>query len=209
MPDLIKKYFQSELSLEEDEVLSKLLSTSEDAAEEFALKAEQAYFELGLPEPIIPQPVNKTLKWSGGRFLKIVLALVSVAAIYWWLRPVKPVMLSKEELNLPINTQIPNVKNLVPVKVIGPPPNPDFDTDYRNLSVIVNLDKESPIVVRIIGPDGLEVRRLYQGPLKAGQWSFVWNGLLDNGQPAIPGTYKIFVDSSAGSKSKEVTIHQK
>ncbi len=214
MPDLISKYFQSELSPEEDEVLEKLLSTSEEAAGEFAEKAEQAYFELGLPEPTVERSVKRTFRWGGGRFFQVVLVLAGIGVLYWWLHPERVFAPTKgegspKELTTPTITLAPVIKDIVPAKLVGPPPNPDFDTYYHNLSVVVNLDKKSRILVRIFGPDGAEVRKLYQGDLKEGEWAFTWNGLLDNGQPAAPGTYRISVEENSGAKSKEVVIRNK
>jgi flagellar hook assembly protein FlgD len=77
------------------------------------------------------------------------------------------------------------------------------------LRVVVNQEADGIVTVRVLGPGGNEVRRLYDGPLEEGWWAFTWDGILENGHPAAPGVYRIEVGGASGVKSQEVEISTK
>jgi hypothetical protein len=78
---------------------------------------------------------------------------------------------------------------------------------FNNLQVVVDQVQSGPVTVRILGPDGTEVRRLYSGILGAGRWAFTWDGVLAPHQAARRGVYRIEVMGEGTSMSKEVAIH--
>jgi hypothetical protein len=214
MADLIEKFFRSELTEAEDEALAKRLASSEDAAEQFADSAEKAYFSFGLPEPQAPGRLARFLRSYWGRLLPVVVTLGGLATWYWWPKmesgPVPKVLTAPKMESSPRGEEVPKPQTPVrvqeKVKGLEAPPNPDFKTDYRDLKVVVDQENEGPVTVRILDPSGIEVRRLYEGPLQAGKWAFKWDGILDSGLPAPPGGYQIEVQSGMVSKSREIEI---
>ena len=224
MADLIKKFFQSELTETEDRTLAEELASSEKAAERFAESAEKAYYALGLPEPRMTGKWAKFFHSIWGKLFWVLLVGGGIAVFYWLLRPE----------NRPVPAAVPGPEprqEVVPLayptaaqiyrspRPIGTPPTPagfgeappeqSFVTDYRNLKLVVTQESDGLVVVKVLGPAGDEVRRLYDGPLDKGKWIFNWDGLLDNGQPAVPGTYRIEVEGGTGNKSQEVLIREK
>ncbi len=119
-------------------------------------------------------------------------------------KPIGPPPVPTESVVL--TPSIPNGATPVPAGMDQAPPNPGFDTDYRNLRVVVDQEAAGSILVRITGPDGTEVRRLYEGPLAVGKWAFTWDGLLDQNRAATSGIYHIEVKGNGNSMSKEVMI---
>jgi hypothetical protein len=58
VPDLIEKYFREDLTEAEEQDLSRTLWESEDSAEQFAARAEEAYYRYGFPPPHWVHPPN-------------------------------------------------------------------------------------------------------------------------------------------------------
>jgi len=220
MADLIEKFFRSELTEAEDKALEKLLASSEDAAGQFAERAEKEYFSFGLPEPQAPGKLVRLLRSLGGKWIPGMIILGGVAAWVWWPKPenrtVPAVTLMPMAAPAPVR---PAVQELPaarvkkarptgppPVPTVEAPPNPGFETDYRNLKLVVDQEAAGPITVRILGPNGFEVRRLYEGPLAAGKWSFSWDGVMADGMAAEKGIYHIEVLGAAKTASKEVIV---
>lgn len=92
---------------------------------------------------------------------------------------------------------------------IGKPPVLTNGTGdkYPELQVIIRLKNPGMVKVRVLDADGKQVRRLYEGTIQAGRWSFEWDGLMSNGEPASPGLYRIEVNSGGVTQSKSVSVH--
>lgn len=243
MADLIKKFFQSELTEAEDKALARRLTSSEAEAERFAEQAERIYYSFGLPEPKAPGRLIRFFRSSLGRFITTLAVLGGIGAFVWWAQvetrsssvPLNGVMPTpcvvepqktevppsgKEQLigtlgpppvpsatvKIPSTPRIPMGETPVPVVPGEAPPKPGFDTDYRNLKVVVDQEKAGPITVQILSPQGFAVRRLFAGPLGAGKWAFSWDGIMDDGLAAESGIYHIEVKSETVTMSKEVII---
>lgn len=114
-----------------------------------------------------------------------------------------------------VPTEVPT-RTIAPARPMGPPPNPGFSVEARNLRVVVVKEATGALTVMMRGPEGtgtrhvegtgsggvvvrvlaanqVEVRRLYEGPLQTGKWAFQWDGVMSNGKMAPPGTYHIEV----------------
>lgn len=222
MADLIEKFFLSELTEDEDRELASQLEVSEEAAGRFAETAENLYLSFGLPNPL--PPGNSMGSWHSlwGKGLMVLLVLGGLTAWFW---PAGPKRVPAEEKppvagTVPLEKKAP-VKMKVPVPVlkkeqkpvqasesdlVAAPPDPDFNTDYRNLKVVVDQENAGPVTVRILDANGIEVRRLYNGPLQAGKWAFQWDGILGTGRAASPGSYRIEVQGGSTLKQREITI---
>jgi hypothetical protein len=249
MTDLIDKFFRTELTDQEDEKLSAQLESSEDEADRFVAKAEEAYYSFGLSEPKEPSAWKRFLRSSWVGWLLAVVLLGGLGLWHPWTRgtaSVAPLGVSKTEpvaqavAPAKVTTSVVKAKKeplvakpveatraamvptviptptVVPVQSVGAPPNPGFDTDTRNLRVLVEKEAAGALVVKMQGPKGIEarrlegagagvvvvrvlaanqveVRRLYEGPLQVGKWAFKWDGVMSNGKMAPPGTYHIEV----------------
>ncbi len=72
--------------------------------------------------------------------------------------------------------------------------------------MVLNAPQKSLVTVRILDAEGKEVRALYTGFVESGRWSFQWDGLLENGEPANAGSYRIDVQSGESHLSKDIQI---
>jgi hypothetical protein len=234
MVDLIEKFFQGELTEAEDETLAGLLNSSEEAAGRFAEAAKAAYISFGLPEPGLLENITRLFRMYWGRYLTVAVAVGGLTTLYLLSEkgrnskpetvplpapaavtapaPVRQApMLVPQRVKPPVEKQETPLRIPVPTTPLAGPPEPGEEgaKDYRNLKVVVQQDEGGPVLVRILGQDGLEVRRLYDGPLGAGQWSFTWDGILGDGRPAAPGRYQIEIKAGSALKTQEVVIRSK
>jgi hypothetical protein len=83
MNDLIGKYFRSDLSDAEEQALSDLLKTSDEAALKFGEMAEGKYASYGLPEPDLADLAKTAPYWKGLLAPAAVLMLAGVGAWFW------------------------------------------------------------------------------------------------------------------------------
>jgi hypothetical protein len=85
VPDLIEKFFREDLTEAEEQALSGMLDSSEEAAERFGGLAEAAYYRFGHPKPEWEGP--DALPPRGGGGLKPwtwLVALATVAGLAYW-----------------------------------------------------------------------------------------------------------------------------
>jgi len=83
------------------------------------------------------------------------------------------------------------------------------DPGHRNLKVTLELTEAAPVTIRVLDPQGQEVKSLYRGQLQTGKASFTWNGRLANGRKAPPGTYRIETRSGTTVQTREVLLQKK
>jgi flagellar hook assembly protein FlgD len=76
----------------------------------------------------------------------------------------------------------------------------------QELSVLVDAPQKTLVTVRILDAGGKELRALYTGFVEAGHWNFKWDGLLENGQPAGAGEYRIDVQTGAAHQTKDIRL---
>ena len=210
MDRLMNKYFNAELTEAESKALSRRLATSEEAAWRFAEKAKEIYADFGLPEPPGAQSgIARFFKPGWGKLMTVIATLGGIVVGYWLPKPEKGHFPETQDPpGIVVKSVTPFRQPLIPTqRRIQAPPNSGLETDYRSLSVVVDQESDGVVTVRIFDPTGVEVRRLYDGPLAAGKWSFVWDGILDDGMPALAGTYRIVVEGGSISKSREIIIH--
>lgn len=228
MADHIEKYFRGELSKAEYGALAKQLASSGETADRFIEKAEAVYFQYGLPDPGGHGGGGHYFKTVWGKLL-LVVAAGAVAVGYRWMRAEnpqipRPVSALTPVVKLTSKPEQPVVKPPLPAEKtaarmprekpasVAPekaPPGSGIETDYHKLSVVVEQGNDGIVAVKVLGPDGSEVRRLYEGPLESGRWAFTWDGKLDDGRPAAPATYRIEVKGDSGSEDQEVILRDK
>jgi len=234
MVDLIEKFFGSETTHDEDIALGEILVSSEEAAGRFAEMAEASYFACGMPEPMEPGGFLRALRSWLSRFYPVIMVILGVAV--WYLlghQAVPPSDLGKgASPMIPGRATVPSTVvvektqprlSYTPItrKAVGeavgdspgtrpmeepPVPGNRAGKALNNLKVVVRQDSPGSVTVRILGPGMNEVRRLYEGPLQAGQWAFRWDGILSDGRPASPGRYLIEVDKGFTRSTQEVVI---
>jgi len=214
MTDLIQEFFNRDLTEAEQEALSKLLEGSPDAALRYESLLEQNYLATGLPQPTLPeglqslpQPGNGSLPWWTGSLKFVAVGLVAAGIALWkfWPEP-KPVT--------PLSTQqvpaLPAARPAQPEAIHPLPIRPSAAQpaqEGQELSVLVDVPRKSLVTVHILNEQGKEVRNLYTGFVEAGRWSFRWDGLLENGETANTGHYRIDVQSGATHQSKDIQIN--
>jgi len=227
MNPLMEKYFFGELTDSEETTLENLLVNSEESAWEFGQEAEALYKRYGLPEPELPGGQGEggaAPKGKGGSWLWFVgLLMLMFLSFYGWMirrssetlvnpgeKPVPtPVRADKKVIHL-----VPRTKNK-PVPPIATPTSPwatppsgsPDKVSGNNLKVVVRRETAGPVVVRVLDPHGVEIRRLFSGTLQAGRWGFEWDGRGADGQMVGPGDYKIEVDTDGLRQSRDVNIH--
>ena len=217
MADLVQEFFTRDLSEAEHAALSKLLEGSPDAALSYERLLEQNYLATGLPQPTLPKGLQ-SLPQSGaggitglGSSIKIFLVvLAATGAVLWKFWPQ-----TKAEISMPVQQPAQQIleKHLTAqvkpaVKKIAPllPSAAGSTREGQELSVVVDAPQRSLVTVRILNPAGKEVRALYTGFVEPGRWNFKWDGLLENGEAAGAGDYRIDVQTGAAHQSKDIRI---
>lgn len=85
-------------------------------------------------------------------------------------------------------------------------PSPATDLEGTSVQVDVENDKDQTVNVLIFDGQGLLVRRLFQGVMKAGEGSIPWDGKDDLGRTLRPGDYTVEVQMGGQSMSQTVAI---
>ncbi|HVM33227.1 MAG TPA: FlgD immunoglobulin-like domain containing protein [bacterium] len=208
--DLIQAFFQRDLSEAEHQALAELLEKSPEAALDYERRLGEYYLATGLPQPTLPEALrhlpNPGAAWLAGKgsllALAAGLALTGALLLKFWPR-------SQPESSLPLAPTAASVHLPLPVKAPGmrqPIRAAEAPRQGQELSVVLDAPRKSLVTVRILGPQGQEVRDLYTGFVESGRWSFRWDGLVENGQPAAAGNYRIDVQSGELHLTKNVQI---
>lgn len=77
------------------------------------------------------------------------------------------------------------------------------------LKVQVEVAQEGPVAVRVLNAAGTPIKTLFSGTLPAGTYAFTWDGRLDNGREASPGTYRVETRTDSTVQTKEFLIENK
>ena len=214
MTDLIQEFFKRDLNESEQESLSKILEESPDAALRYENLLERNYLATGLPQPTFPKSLQ-SLPQSGGWVSRVgwtklaAVGLVVLGGTLWKFWPE-----SKAGYSLPspqVQTlRVPRPINSVVKKSVSPRSlAAEPVQEGQELSVVVDVSSKSLVTVRILDTKGTEIRNLHTGFVGPGRWTFQWDGLLENREPASAGFYRIDVQSGSTHLSKGIQIkHQ-
>ncbi|HET9869533.1 MAG TPA: FlgD immunoglobulin-like domain containing protein [bacterium] len=204
---LVDEFFKRDLNESEAQALDSLLEGSPEESARFAGLLEKEYFSLGLPAPQMPSRLEVPLPGPSPLLQALAVgALLSAAAVTWWLWPAPKAALVAPRAALPAATvphrlpALPAPPPAVPEEVTGPSPAGD------RLNVVVDLDDPAPVEVDVLGAQGGPLRVLYQGTLPAGRWSVKWDGRLADGSPAPAGDYRIQVLSGESRMTRTVSV---
>ena len=218
MVDLVQEFFKRDLSVAEQESLSKLLEGSPEAALSYENLLEQNYLATGLPQPTLPQGLHSLpriggggpMVWSGAA--KILLAVLALGGAVLWkfwsagkaeISMAAPPPSVQQTIDNPLTEPV-NHGLKKPVRVEPQASGPV--QEGQELSVVVNAPKKSLVTVRILDQAGKEIRVLYTGFVEAGRWNFQWDGLLGNGEAADAGEYRIDVQTGAAHQAKDIRV---
>jgi len=205
MTNLIDEFFKRNLTEGESQALEDLLEKSGPDALRFGQKMRGEYLALGLPDPQAPSlsapTASHTLTWMKAFLLTAALAGLGTTSWWYWS---KPAIVTLAPAVVPKAVSRPPEKLLPPPVMI--PERLASTAEGNRLSVVVELEKPSPVRVSILDPHNQTVRALFTGSLKPGKWSLHWDGLLDNGSKAPAGNYRIQVKSGSTEMSKTVRI---
>ena len=217
MEDLVQAFFTRDLSVAEQGSLSQLLEGSPDAALSYEKLLEQNYLATGLPQPSLPKSLQSLpqsgtslIGWNGAAKLLVAVLVLGGAAIWkYWpsaksgisLATQQPSVLPapEKELSVPVRHRLRKPAPVEP-QASGP------SQEGNELSVVVNSPQKSLVTVRILDPTGDEIRVLYTGFIEAGKWTFHWDGLLENGEAAGAGDYRIDVQTGSTHLFKDLKI---
>jgi hypothetical protein len=207
MNDLVRAYFERDLSETEKDSLGELLRNSPEASQEFAALAEKKYAATGLPEPRWPHPsgwaVPASLKVAGIAVIAAAVALLTykgpdlVGPGAGAPDPVDMSSLPEDGTKAPAAG--PSVARVTPESFVE-------GRRYTGLLVVVDKAMAAPARVRVTDPSGREVRVLYDGTLPKGTWVFRWDGRREDGTPMKAGPYSIEVLSTGRTLRQPVQV---
>jgi hypothetical protein len=221
MPDLVVKYFASELDRAEEATLEALLDGSAAEAERFSAMALSEYRDMGLPEPLSGgmRPRGNAWRWP--------LACLVGGCIAWLAWPSSSCQrpdLALQGGAFAVDAHVPapsaqaqaqaqvRNQNLPPIAMAEPrlqldreAPKPEVRKGSL-LGVLVSQKVEGLAQVSVQDGRGRELRSLFSGELKPGQWRFEWDGRLEDGSKASPGTYDIAVKRGKSLQLKQVQL---
>ncbi len=217
MADLIKEFFERELSGAEADSLGELLQKSPEESLRFEGFLEKHYLATGLPMPQVPSGMTLPPGTGGlglmGKILGVALVALTGAGVLWKFWPHAPVETPLKSITSPIlsapikATLAPQLQSRTRVMTAPIQPMPVGPTaEGEALSVVVGTQTKALVTVRVLDSTRKEVRNLYTGFVQPGHWSFRWDGELANGVPAPAGDYQIDVQSGASHQSKEIRI---
>lgn len=198
MTELLKTYFERDLSPAEMDELGALIEGSPEAAMQLRENARDFYLGLGLPEPELPKRRGGWYLGAGGAVL--------LAAALW--QGSGPSSAPRPSLAQPGGSfevvQGPSTLAAAGDAPLQPRRGPAETGDYLS----VELKRKSPaqVRVRILDDSGAERRRLYEGRLESGDWNFKWDGKLAGGLRAPAGAYVIEVSEDGRLRSKRVRL---
>jgi hypothetical protein len=212
MVDLVQAFFERDLTEAEAKALEAFLKNSTEAASRFETLSEEAYAATGLPAHQWPgTPISIHPIGSLGTGLKLFLALLAAGAgiaawMVWHQTPMESSVKTIRSSDLLTGVEtLP--RPVIPVKI--PVSKVSQEAEGDELSVLVENEQSSLVTVRVLDSHGQEIRALYAGVLDPGKWSFQWDGLLANGQPASSGPYRIQVQNGPHILSKVVLLESK
>jgi hypothetical protein len=81
----------------------------------------------------------------------------------------------------------------------------DFDP---SMGVVIRQDKTSLVDIQVKDAKYHEIKGLYTGLLKPGEWRFQWDGRDAAEIPVVPGLYRIVVEKDKNISIKEITIQR-
>ncbi len=217
MADLIKKFFERELSGSEADSLGNLLKESPDDALRFEKFLEEHYLATGLPSPQAPPSLQNLPGVPGGLgisglklFALLIAAGIGVLAWKFWPAPeaaspkaaLAPVVPVSELPARKITQFLPDEAkpSPVPAQKAGPM------AEGNELSVVVEAKEKALVTVRVLDGQGGEIRDLFTGFVQPGRWAFKWDGILNGGQPAPSGDYQIDVQTGSLHQHKSVRV---
>jgi len=207
MNDLIQAFFERDLSPEESDQLARILEHSGEESLRFASLGEAAYQATGLPSHHWPgaNPWGTGAAGKAAGLLKVLLAAAGGLGAAWWYfhkpAPPAPAALSPAR---PVEAVPSALSHPIPKPAAPLPSVPGLEG--KNLQVEVDVAHPGLVTVRVLGPQGDEVRHLYTGFLQKGGWRFTWDGLQADGKAAPQGHYLIEVKSDRGSFTKPVEL---
>jgi hypothetical protein len=197
--DLLSDFFARSLDVPEDAALAALLESSPEAAERFAALARQDYERLGLPVPVLPNPLLGRLKVGG-------LALLAGGALLWWWT------LPTQTMSVAVGTVAGAEREVALPSAPGPRHHARLRHDGEDLEprtldqagaaglprLSIHMEsRQGPFTVKVTGgaaqplgvldSDGNLVGHL--APSGAGTW--VWDTKGKDGGPVAPGRYRI------------------
>lgn len=227
----MKEYFKRDLTDKEEDLLARQLAESPKTSLKFARLAEIAYLQTGLPHVGTRGGGPGHGLGAGGSgatmTLKVLTALVAGgSAVVYFVRTQSPPTIVLQPQATPfVQTQkvipeITMVQRVTPTIAFSPktsflPPSfrgivqpeaYDPSVKYEGLDLVIERKTTGLVTLRVLDANKNEIRLLYVGLLKPGQWRFQWDGKQEKGGWVPPGNYQIQVLSGAITLTKQIAI---
>jgi hypothetical protein len=197
--DLIADYFIRNLEPGEDAALAALLESSPEAAERFAALAGQDYQRLGLPVPVVPNPLLGRLKYGGLGLL------VLAGLLWWWNQPTRTAAVAvglvpqaDSEVPLPRPAAAPRRYRPRMESDLEPRANQASAPESAPPRLTISMEtRQGPFDVKVSGGTAQPVGVLDSGGnvvgrlIPSGPQAWVWDAKGRDGQPVGPGRYRI------------------
>jgi hypothetical protein len=226
MENLVKAFFERDLTEAEEKRLDTLLESSPKEAFQLLERAKALYLQTGLPNPEPPPAGGPPLSAGGAKMLWGFLTGIVITGAAWWSWENRPV--PQPEVSIPVSA-IPLAAPAYPkITPAGSPPRPEpppaglkqvfvepemvrpepyiAGHRYGGLNVIVDQKGSGLITIRVLDPNGKEIRLLFANILEAGRWNFSWDGRTKDGRLAKAGLYQVETQSGKTLLRKEIRI---
>ncbi|HXC63268.1 MAG TPA: FlgD immunoglobulin-like domain containing protein [bacterium] len=196
--DLLSEFFARNMDVPEDAALAALLESSPEAAERFAALAQLDYERLGLPAPVLPNPLLGRLKYGA-------LGLLAAGALLWWWT------LPTQTLSVAVGT-VAEPEREVSLSPAAPRRHAHVRHDGEDLQpktldqagsaglprLSIRMEtRQGPFTVTVSGGSAQPVGVLDSGGNLVGRLqpegpqSWSWDTKGKDGQPMAPGRYRI------------------
>jgi hypothetical protein len=213
MEDLIKAFFERDLSPMEEQRLDSLLESSPQDAFRLLETAKTLYSQTRLPDPANQSgDVGFSTSAFGSKLFWSLLAGCAIAGALWWThRPSPSASFSAPGAPVSVFLKTPKpafkaLKHTATALTATQPRAYVPGQKYDGLSIIVHQSSPGLVTVRILDPQADEIRLLFANLLDAGEWTFKWDGHQQDGQLAPAGAYEVEIQSGSTVLRKEIDI---
>lgn len=226
MEDLLRSFFERDLTETEERKLDSLLETSSRDAFQFLDIAKAHYLQTGLPLPDLSSGggghsslgpgakvflsflsgalVTGSVWWASEHFLRTSSPQASLTDPLIFIRP--PLSPIRAEPTTPSSPNtVHRVEEIQLPTMVQPEPY-IAGREYRGMSAVVDQAATGLMTVRVLDVQGREIRLLFANILEKGQWNFSWDGRAQSGQFAPAGVYQVEVQSGKSVFRKNVEI---
>ena len=203
MADLLKEFFERDLSEEEEARLAEQVSMSEKESARLARYAAAHYRASG--QPALEGEGN----WRG-RIGWMALLLGLVAGGWWMLRVPALQQATPVKVVRPAEPAHPFEEETAPASKSTAPPLRADRVQVRSARsgfvLLLDTAQAGPARIRVMDRKGALVREIFKGDIASGVIRFEWDGVGESGQKTGPGIYRIEIQRPGETLRRLVEI---